>query len=84
MGQPAASDMDGTVLRAAFAPGQLRRFPVRTIASYEARPRDAAPGAGSPEIDKDVIRDLTTIGYIGGEGPEATPPPSPSPSPQSR
>jgi predicted AlkP superfamily phosphohydrolase/phosphomutase len=84
MGQPAASDMDGTVLRAAFAPGQLRRFPVRTIASYEARPRDAAPDAGSPEIDKDVIRDLTTIGYIGGEGPEATPPPSPSPSPRSR
>jgi predicted AlkP superfamily phosphohydrolase/phosphomutase len=83
MGQPAASDMDGTVLRGAFAPGQLRRFPVRTIASHETRPRDAAPDASSPEIDKDVIRDLTTIGYIGGEGPEATPAPSPS-SPQSR
>ncbi len=80
LGQPAASDMDGTVLRAAFSPGHLRRFPVRTIASYEARPRDATPGAMSPEFDQDVIRDLTTIGYIGG----AAPAPSPSPSPEPR
>jgi len=86
MGQPAASDMDGTVLRAAFAPGYLRRFPVRTISSYEARPRDAGPDGGSPEIDNEVLRDLKTIGYIGGEEPEKAPSPTsaPTPSPHTR
>jgi predicted AlkP superfamily phosphohydrolase/phosphomutase len=82
MGQPAASDMDGTVLRAAFEPGHLRRFPVRTTLSYETRPRDAAPDAGNPEFDKDLIRDLTTIGYIGGAVP--TPAPASPSSPPSR
>ncbi len=82
MGQPAGGDMDGTVLRAAFAPGHLRRFPVRTIASYEARPRGAAPGPSSPEFDQDLIRDLTTIGYIGGAMPTPSPSPSPSPEPK--
>ncbi len=80
MGQPAASDMDGTVLRAAFAPGYLRRYPVRTLASYEANPRDAGADAASPEIDNEVIRDLKTIGYIGGDAPDASPSPTPTPS----
>jgi predicted AlkP superfamily phosphohydrolase/phosphomutase len=84
MGQAAASDMDGTVLRAAFLPGYLRRFPVRTISSYESRPRDAGPDAASPEIENEVIRDLKTIGYIGGDAPEPSPSPTPSTSPAPR
>ena len=68
------SENGGTVMRAAFEPRFLKQFPVRTITSYESRPREGAPGGGSPEVDKDVLQDLTTIGYIGGA-------PSPSPSP---
>ena len=86
LGQPAASDMDGTVLREAFDPRFLRQFPVRTIASYETRPRDAAPGAAKPEVDEDVLQDLATIGYIGGpgDGGAASPSPRPLPTPPAR
>ncbi len=76
LGQPAAADMDGTVLRKAFDERFLKQFPVRTIATYETRPRAAAPGGNNPDIDKDVLQDLTTIGYIGGK---EKPPASPSP-----
>lgn len=79
LGQPAASDMDGTVLRDAFDRRFREQFPVRTIASYEARPRDAAPAAAHPDVDKDVLQDLTAIGYIGGSGDAPTPSPSPPP-----
>jgi predicted AlkP superfamily phosphohydrolase/phosphomutase len=79
MGQPVAADMDGTVLRRAFEDGVLRRFPVRTIASYETQARRIAADPGRPEVDKDVLQDLGAIGYI--PGPESSPsPPSPSPS----
>jgi arylsulfatase A-like enzyme len=88
LGQPAASDMDGTVLRGAFDKRFLKQFPVRTIPSYEEHPRDAAHGAANPEVDKEVLRDLSTLGYLGGqtEKPGSPPPPaaSPTPSPRSR
>ena len=84
LGQPAAADMDGTVLRGAFDERFLRQFPVRTIASYESRPRDAAPGGANPDVDKDVLQDLTTIGYIGGKAASPSPSPSPGPPPASR
>ena len=84
LGQPAASDMDGTVLRSAFDPRLLKRFPVRTIASYETRPRDAAPGGSNPDVDKDVLQDLSTIGYIGGDEPKPSPSPRPEATPSSR
>ena len=44
------------MLRSAFDPRFLKRFPVRTIASYETRPREAAPGGRNPDVDKDVLR----------------------------
>jgi predicted AlkP superfamily phosphohydrolase/phosphomutase len=78
LGQPAAADMDGQVLQSAFEPGFLRRLPVRTVPTFEARPRDEARGARSqPEVDRDVLQDLATIGYIGTA-------PSPSPTPKPR
>jgi len=53
-------------------PALAEAVPVRTIASYETRPRDAAPGgASNPDVDKDVLQDLSTIGYIGGDEAEA-------------
>jgi len=84
MGQPVAEDMDGSVLRPAFTGAYLRRFPVRKVASYESRPREEVPGASTPEIDKDVLQDLTTIGYIGGASPAPSPSASPSTSPSPR
>ena len=84
LGQPVASDMDGTVLRSAFEPGFLKRFPVRTITSYETRPRDAAAGSANPDVDKDVLQDLSTIGYIGGDEPKPSPSPRATPTPSSR
>ena len=86
LGQPAASDMDGTVLRGVFDKRFLKQFPVRTIATYESRPRDAAPGAANPDVDKEVLRDLSTLGYLGGtkEKPGSPPPPSASPPPPPR
>jgi len=84
LGQPVASDMDGTVLRSAFDPGYLKRFPVRTIASYETRPREAGPGGSNPDVDKDVLQDLSTIGYIGGDEPKPSPSPRATPTPSSR
>jgi len=61
----------------------LKRFPVRTIASYETRPRDAAPGGSNPDVDKDVLQDLSTIGYIGqAEGASPSPGPEASPAPR--
>jgi len=77
LGQPAAADMDGSVLRTAFEADFLEQFPVRTIATYETRPRDAAPGVSNPEVDRDVLQDLTTIGYIGGGAASPTPSPAP-------
>jgi predicted AlkP superfamily phosphohydrolase/phosphomutase len=80
MGQPVAADMDGTALRQAFEDGVLRRFPVRTIASYETQARRIAADPGRPEVDKDVLQDLGAIGYI--PVPESSPsPPSTGPSP---
>lgn len=85
LGQPVASDMDGAVLRSAFDPRFLERFPVRTIATYEAHPRDAAPGGSNPEVDKELLQDLGTIGYIGQAlGASPSPRPEPSPAPRSR
>jgi hypothetical protein len=77
LGQPAAADMDGQVLRSAFEPGFLRRFPPRTVPTFEARPRDAAGGPPSqPDVDREVLQDLATIGYIGAA---ASPSPTPTP-----
>jgi arylsulfatase A-like enzyme len=86
LGQPAASDMDGTVLRGLFEKRFLKQFPVRTIASYESRPRDAAPEAANPEVDKEVLQDLKTLGYIGGpsEKPASPSPKAASPAPRPR
>jgi hypothetical protein len=68
LGQPAAADMDGTVLTAALQAETLRRTPVRTVASYETGARRAASDAGEhPKLDKDVLDDLKTLGYIGND-----------------
>jgi arylsulfatase A-like enzyme len=76
MGQPLASDMDGTVLRAAFDESHLRRHPPTTIASYESKERQMAAAGVPAEVDKEVMEDLKTLGYIGGDTPEkASPPP---------
>jgi predicted AlkP superfamily phosphohydrolase/phosphomutase len=80
MGQPVAADMDGTVLRQAFEDGFLRRFPVRTIPSYELEARRVAADPGHPEVDKDVLQDLGAIGYIAGPDPRASPAASPAPA----
>jgi hypothetical protein len=83
LGQPAASDMDGTVLRGAFDKRFLKQFPVRAIASYESRPRDAAPDVANPDLDKEVLKDLTTLGYLGGSSEKPSPsPPAASPAPR--
>lgn len=75
LGQPAARDMDGRVLEAAFEPGFRSQYPVRSIATFETRPREDAGGEPTqPEVDREVLEDLATIGYIGG-GPSPTPPP---------
>jgi hypothetical protein len=80
-----AEDMDGSVLRKGFRGAYLRRFPVRTVASYESGGRgDQAPGVSTPDVDRDVMQDLTTLGYIGGESPAPSPTPSPSASPRPR
>jgi predicted AlkP superfamily phosphohydrolase/phosphomutase len=72
IGQPAAADMDGGVLRAAFEDDAVARNPVRTVATYESRQRQTAAGATDehPELDKEVLDDLKTLGYIGGEDDE--------------
>jgi hypothetical protein len=80
MGQPVAADMDGTVLRQAFEDGFLRRFPVKTIPSYETEARRVAADPGHPEVDKDVLQDLGAIGYIAGPDPRASPAASPAPA----
>jgi predicted AlkP superfamily phosphohydrolase/phosphomutase len=80
MGQPVGADMDGTVLRRAFEDAFLRRFPVKTIASYETEPRPTAPGPVSPGVDADVLQDLGTIGYIAAPAsPHPAKDASPSP-----
>jgi predicted AlkP superfamily phosphohydrolase/phosphomutase len=76
LGQPVASDMDGTALPRAFEEDFLRRFPITTIASYESDARRTAAGPGRPEVDQDVLQDLGAIGYIAG--PDSRPA-SPSP-----
>jgi arylsulfatase A-like enzyme len=81
MGQPVGADMDGRVLKSALDAGGA---PVRSIASYEtsggARVADT-PTVQHPEMDKDVLDDLKTLGYIGGKDKDDAPPP-PSPSPR--
>lgn len=68
IGQPLASDMDGTLLRAALEEGVLRRNPVRTVASYESGARRTARGdEGHQKLDDQVMQDLKTLGYIGGD-----------------
>jgi predicted AlkP superfamily phosphohydrolase/phosphomutase len=76
MGQPLASDMDGTMLSAAFEERYLRRHPARTIASYESKERQMAAAGVPADVDKEVMEDLKTLGYIGGEEkPEKGSPP---------
>ena len=78
MGQPVAADMDGGVLKDALGPGPA----IRTIASYETASGSTTPAAPErehTELDKDVLDDLKTLGYIGGADKES--PPSPSPRP---
>ena len=84
LGQPVASDMDGTVLRGVFEKRYLKQFPVRTIASYEEHPRDEAPGAANPDVDQEVLRDLKTLGYIGGPDEKRSSPSPPAASPAPR
>jgi hypothetical protein len=50
----------------------VARNPVRTVATYESRQRQTAAGATEehPELDKEVLDDLKTLGYIGGEDDE--------------
>ena len=71
MGQPVAADMDGDVLWDAISGGFASANPVRKLASYEGK---AAPGAkdGASDGAEEVLRDLRTLGYIGGD-PDAAP-----------
>jgi arylsulfatase A-like enzyme len=73
MGQAVAEDMDGAPLLGAFEDRWVRAHPVRRIASYEAQPRLAAPGAGGrEEVEEEVLEDLRTLGYIDA-GPAKQP-----------
>jgi arylsulfatase A-like enzyme len=79
LGQPVPADMDGKLLRGAFQEGYLRWWPPRRIASYETKARPTTAGENA-EVDREVLQDLGTLGYI--EVPPAAPsPPAPRPSP---
>ncbi len=65
MGQPAAEDMDGAPLRAAFEAAYLERHPLAKIATYEGSARPTAASGSHPEVDEKVLEDLKTLGYIG-------------------
>jgi predicted AlkP superfamily phosphohydrolase/phosphomutase len=81
MGQPLASDMDGTVPRSAFDEGYFRRYAARTIPSYESKERQMASSSVPAEVDKEVLEDLKTLGYVGAGGES---PAKASPSPEVR
>jgi arylsulfatase A-like enzyme len=76
MGQPAAEDMDGTVLRAAYEPRYLARHPVRTVPTHEGTGRRKGTGS-SIGVGEEVLDDLRTLGYIDAPG-KSTPSPAPS------
>jgi len=76
MGQPAAEDMDGTVLRAAYETRYLARHPVRTVPTHEGTGRRKGTGS-STGVGEEVLDDLRTLGYIEAPG-KATPSPAPS------
>lgn len=71
-GQPVARDMDGDVLWAAVGGRFAGTHPARRIASYEGvtGPVEGQPGAA--EAREEVLQDLRTLGYIGGDK-DATP-----------
>jgi arylsulfatase A-like enzyme len=68
LGQPVARDMDGVVFSPAFEARLARRFPVAFVPTYETHAR--APGgdvASDEALDRKVLEDLRTLGYIGGD-----------------
>lgn len=73
LGLPEAEDMPGRVLEEAIAERFLRRFPQRTVPSYEALggARPAADLVADSRVEAEMIEKLRSLGYIGGAGSPA-------------
>jgi hypothetical protein len=82
MGEPVASDMDGSVLRAALE-GYVRAHPVRTVATYESDV-PTPPRAADPAVREEVLEDLRTLGYVDAGPADSRPPPAGSATPSPR
>ncbi len=68
-GLPVGKDMPGRVIREAIDDRFLRRFPLRTLASYEGvgRPlEESRPVVASSSADQEMIEKLRSLGYVGG------------------
>ena len=71
--------MDGAVLSPALSPAFRRLRPVETVATFETTGRArVAAGTGDRKEDERTLRDLRTLGYIGGPA-ESGQPDSPAP-----
>jgi predicted AlkP superfamily phosphohydrolase/phosphomutase len=75
IGQPVATDMDGSVLVSALDDAALQAHPLRTIASFESGARATGSGKENPQLNEDVLEDLKALGYI--QNTPASPKPSP-------
>lgn len=62
-GLPVADDMDGAPLRDAFEEAFLRARPLRSLASY-GRPSRREDAKKPRALDKEVLEDLKSLGYI--------------------
>ncbi|MDD8032995.1 MAG: alkaline phosphatase family protein [Acidobacteriota bacterium] len=63
LGQPAAEDMDGKIMTEAFKDEFLKTHSVKTVKTYEGgAARKIAPD--NKEIEKKMLEDLRTLGYI--------------------
>jgi predicted AlkP superfamily phosphohydrolase/phosphomutase len=72
MGQPVAADMDGDVLWKGISGRFAGAHPVRKLATYEGAPAPGSGNEGMADGREEVLRDLRTLGYIGGDA-DATP-----------
>jgi predicted AlkP superfamily phosphohydrolase/phosphomutase/tetratricopeptide (TPR) repeat protein len=68
-GLPVADDMDGRVLREAFKPEFVERYPPTRIASYEHSPRLPGVDANGDVVEasnEGFLENLRSLGYVGG------------------
>jgi tetratricopeptide (TPR) repeat protein len=75
LGLPTAEEMPGRVLTEAIDPALLTRVPLRAVRSYEplGAPRTlVAAAAGAEEAEAELLANLRALGYIGGDGDDAT------------